>query len=177
MHREISVVANLRHLSSNKPDTVGRAQQLSRRLCSDYCLRKRWGFRRGGNGHKTAKLSLCLTNYALPHKDVWGRRCIDPLILHNGTSWKLVVIFTHLPLYSLRNSSHYPLDRRLSSGPLTVNLTGTQMAYPVGTGDSFAGGEGSGRGREADHSPPTNTEVRTGGSVSSLLHTSLCMFM
>jgi hypothetical protein len=32
------------------------------------------------------KLSLCLTNSTLRHKDVWGSGCIDPHILDIGTS-------------------------------------------------------------------------------------------
>jgi hypothetical protein len=31
-----------------------------------------------------AKLSLCLTNKALRHEDVWGNGCIDPRILDPG---------------------------------------------------------------------------------------------
>jgi hypothetical protein len=33
------------------------------------------------------KLSLCLTNKALLHEDVWGSGCIDPRILDFVTSW------------------------------------------------------------------------------------------
>jgi hypothetical protein len=32
------------------------------------------------------KLSLCLTNYAPRHEDVWGSGCIDPRIPDLGTS-------------------------------------------------------------------------------------------
>jgi hypothetical protein len=32
--------------------------------------------------------SLCLTNQALRHEDVWGSECIDPRILNLGTSWR-----------------------------------------------------------------------------------------
>jgi hypothetical protein len=37
---------------------------------------------------KKVKLSLCLTNYALCHEDVWGSGCIDPRFLDLGTSRK-----------------------------------------------------------------------------------------
>jgi hypothetical protein len=33
-------------------------------------------------------LSLCLTNYALRHEDVWGSGCIDPCIRDLGTTWR-----------------------------------------------------------------------------------------
>jgi hypothetical protein len=61
-------------------------------------------------------LSLCLTNYALRHEDVWGSGCIDPCFLDLGTSWRWVVSFTPWPLYSRGKSPRYPLDRRLG-GP------------------------------------------------------------
>jgi hypothetical protein len=35
--------------------------------------------------HKNLKLSLCLTNYALRHEDVWGSGYIDPLFLDLST--------------------------------------------------------------------------------------------
>jgi hypothetical protein len=35
---------------------------------------------------KKVKLSLCLTNQALRHEDVWGSGHIDPHILDLGTS-------------------------------------------------------------------------------------------
>jgi hypothetical protein len=35
-------------------------------------------------------LSLCLTNQALCHEDVWESGCIDPRILDFGTSWSRV---------------------------------------------------------------------------------------
>jgi hypothetical protein len=34
------------------------------------------------------KLSLCLTNSALRHEDVWGSGCTDPHFLDLGTSWR-----------------------------------------------------------------------------------------
>jgi hypothetical protein len=34
------------------------------------------------------KLSICLTNKALRHEDVWGNGCIDPHFLNLGTSWR-----------------------------------------------------------------------------------------
>jgi hypothetical protein len=48
---------------------------------------------------KKVKLSLCLTNEALPHEDVWGSGCIDPHVLDLGTSWRWVVSFMPWPLY------------------------------------------------------------------------------
>jgi hypothetical protein len=38
-------------------------------------------------------------------------------------------------------------------------------SYPVGTGGSFFGAKGP--GRETDHSPPTNAEVKTWGCISA----------
>jgi hypothetical protein len=36
--------------------------------------------------HKVkVKLSLCLTNYALRHEDVWESGCIEPRLLDLGT--------------------------------------------------------------------------------------------
>jgi hypothetical protein len=34
------------------------------------------------------KLSLCLKNYALRHKGLWGSGCIDPYFLDFRTSWR-----------------------------------------------------------------------------------------
>jgi hypothetical protein len=48
---------------------------------------------------KKVKLSLCLTNSALRHEDLWGSGCIDPHFLDLNTSWRWVVSFTHRPLY------------------------------------------------------------------------------
>jgi hypothetical protein len=42
-------------------------------------------------------------------------------------------------------------------------------SYPMGTGGSFLGGIKL-LGREADHSPPSNAEVRKGGAVPPLYH-------
>jgi hypothetical protein len=43
-------------------------------------------------------------------------------------------------------------------------------SYPMGTGASFPGGKAT--GREADHSPPSSAEVKKGGAITPLLHTS-----
>jgi hypothetical protein len=49
---------------------------------------------RGGNYSlvrkitEKVKLSLCLTNQALRHEDVWRSGCIDPHFLDLGTSWR-----------------------------------------------------------------------------------------
>jgi hypothetical protein len=45
------------------------------------------------------KLSLCLTNEAVRHEDVWGSGCIDPRFLDLGTSWRRMVSFTPRSLY------------------------------------------------------------------------------
>jgi hypothetical protein len=37
---------------------------------------------------RNVKLSLCLTNSALRHEDVWGSACIDPRFLDLGRSWR-----------------------------------------------------------------------------------------
>jgi hypothetical protein len=39
---------------------------------------------------KKVRLSLCLTNYALRHEDVWGSGCTstDPSFFYLGNSWK-----------------------------------------------------------------------------------------
>jgi hypothetical protein len=60
---------------------------------------------------KTVKVSLCLTNYALRHEDVWGSGCTDPRILDVGTSSRWAVSFTPRHLYPW---CKYPLDKRLS---------------------------------------------------------------
>jgi hypothetical protein len=62
------------------------------------------------------KLSLCLTNEALHHEDIWGSGCIDPHFLDLGTSWRWVVSFMPLPLYSRERAPPYPFYRRLG-GP------------------------------------------------------------
>jgi hypothetical protein len=59
------------------------------------------------------KLSLCLTNYTLLHKRVWGSGCIGPRFLDLGTSWRWVVSFTLRSLYHRGKSPRYPLDRML----------------------------------------------------------------
>jgi hypothetical protein len=65
---------------------------------------------------RKVNLSLRSTNYALRHEGEWGSGCIGPHFLDLGTSWRLVVSFTLLPLYPRRKSRRYPLDRRLG-GP------------------------------------------------------------
>jgi hypothetical protein len=49
-------------------------------------------------GDTEVKLSLCLTDQALRHEDIMGNGCIDPYFCGLGTSWRLVVSFTSLPL-------------------------------------------------------------------------------
>jgi hypothetical protein len=62
------------------------------------------------------KSSLCLTNYALRHEDVWGSGCIDQRLFDLGTSWRWVVSFTSRLLYPRVRSPSYRLDRKLG-GP------------------------------------------------------------
>jgi hypothetical protein len=62
-------------------------------------------------------LSLCLTNQALRHEDIWGSAS---LILDLGTSWTWVVSFMPRPLYQLGKNPWYPLDRRLGGAPESV---------------------------------------------------------
>jgi hypothetical protein len=50
------------------------------------------------------------------HEGVCGSAYIDPHFLDLGTSWRWVVSFMLLPLYSRVKSPRYPLDRRLG-GP------------------------------------------------------------
>jgi hypothetical protein len=53
-----------------------------------------WRFHEGDglSENRKAKLFLCLTNWALRHKDVWGSGYIDKCFL--DTCWKWVVSFT-----------------------------------------------------------------------------------
>jgi hypothetical protein len=44
-------------------------------------------------------------------------------------------------------------------------------SYPIGTAGSFGGIKRP--GREADHSPPFSVEVKNGGAIPQLPHTSL----
>jgi hypothetical protein len=67
----------------------------------------------GWTGKKKGELSLCLTNYALCHEDVWGSRYINSRFLDLGTSLRWVVSFTPQTLQPLRKIPMYPLDRRL----------------------------------------------------------------
>jgi hypothetical protein len=59
------------------------------------------------------KLSLFLTNEALPQEGTWGRGCIDPPFLDLALIWKWVVGIMSRPLYPWGKSPQYPLDRRL----------------------------------------------------------------
>jgi hypothetical protein len=51
-------------------------------------------------GKVKVKVSPCSTNEALRQEDVWGSGCIYPHFLYLGTSWRWVVTFTPLSLYS-----------------------------------------------------------------------------
>jgi hypothetical protein len=59
------------------------------------------------------KLSLCLTNSALRHEDVWRSGSIDPRILDLGTSLRWVISFTPRPFYPKGKIPRYPSNRRL----------------------------------------------------------------
>jgi hypothetical protein len=50
------------------------------------------------------------------HESVYGSGCIDPHFLDLGTSWRWVVSFTPLSLYTRRKNPRYPLNWRLD-GP------------------------------------------------------------
>jgi hypothetical protein len=60
-----------------------------------------------------ANLSLCLTNWALRHEELWRSACIDPRILDLCPCWRWVVSFMPGPLYPWGKSPRYPLDRRV----------------------------------------------------------------
>jgi hypothetical protein len=79
---------------------------------------------------KKVKLSLCLTDYALRHEDVWGSGCIDPRFLDLGTSWRLVVSFTPRPLYPRGKSPRYTLDRRLGGPQSRSGRRGEENLLP-----------------------------------------------
>jgi hypothetical protein len=59
----------------------------------------------------THEVSLCLTNQALRHQDVWRSRSIDQSFLDLGARWRWVASFTSLLLHP-----QYPMDRR-QGGP------------------------------------------------------------
>jgi hypothetical protein len=45
------------------------------------------------------RISLCLTEWTLRHKDVWGSECLDPHILYLRINRRWVVTFTPRLLY------------------------------------------------------------------------------
>jgi hypothetical protein len=83
-------------------------------------------------------LSLCLTNQALCHEDVWRNGYIDPCFLDRSTSWMWAVSFKPRSLYHCAKRPWYPLDRWLG-GPQSwsgwcgekkiLDPTGTQNSY------------------------------------------------
>jgi hypothetical protein len=80
------------------------------------------------------KLSLSSTNKAPCQEGVWSSGCIDPHFLDLGTSWRWVVSFTPLPLYSQGKSPRYPLDRRLSEPQSRSGRFGEEKILdPTGT--------------------------------------------
>jgi hypothetical protein len=72
---------------------------------------------------RNVKLSMCLINWALCHKDIWGKWKYSSIILHFGTRWRWVVGFRHLPRYPRRNRNQYALSRRLGGYEEEKNLT------------------------------------------------------
>jgi hypothetical protein len=62
------------------------------------------------------KFSLCLINYALHHKGLWGNGCIDPRFLDLGTSRSWVVSLMPCPFTPEEITPRYPLNRKLG-GP------------------------------------------------------------
>jgi hypothetical protein len=63
------------------------------------CFRRTWYMCCSKQYKIKVKLSVCWTNEALRHKDVWRSGRIDPRILDLGTSWRWVVSFTPRSLY------------------------------------------------------------------------------
>jgi hypothetical protein len=76
-------------------------------------------------------LSLCLTNQALRHEDVWGSGCTEPhfVYLETRSSWKWVISFTPLPLYPRGKNPSYPLDTRLG-GPQSRSGRRGENSWP-----------------------------------------------
>jgi hypothetical protein len=64
--------------------------------------------------HK-GKFSLCLTNQALRHEDVWESGYIDTQSLDLSTIWRWVVSIIPRPLYPPGEGPRYRMDRL--SGP------------------------------------------------------------
>jgi hypothetical protein len=54
-----------------------------------------------------AKLSVCLTDWALCHENVWGSGRINPRILDLGTRWRSGVSFTARSFYPRWKSPRY----------------------------------------------------------------------
>jgi hypothetical protein len=105
------------------------------RIPEEKKQRKRQGkWENDENRGRIKKLSLCLTNQALRHEDVWGSGCVDPSFLDFGTTRWWVVIFTSLPLYLRGKSPWYLLDRRLG-GPQNRSgrRGGEKILDPTGT--------------------------------------------
>jgi hypothetical protein len=105
------------------------------KLSSHGCVRR--NFKQRGYSYINVKLSLSLTNWALRHEGVWGSWCIDPLFLDLDTSWRWLVSFTPLPLYSRGKSLRYPLDRRLGGPQSRSGRSGEEkILHPTKTRNS-----------------------------------------
>jgi hypothetical protein len=61
-------------------------------------------------------LSLCLTDYAPHHKDVWGKWTHSFTILDHGIRCRWVLSFNPRQLYPRGNTSQYQLDSKMT-GP------------------------------------------------------------
>jgi hypothetical protein len=78
---------------------------------------------------RKAKLSVCLTNYALCNEGVWGSGCINPRFLDLSTIW-WVVSFKPRPLKEPR----YQLNRRLGGPQRRSGWYGeVKILGPIGT--------------------------------------------
>jgi hypothetical protein len=81
------------------------------------------------------KLSLCLTNSALRHEDVWGSGCIDPHFLDLGTSCEVsgqLHAPAFYPRYPFYRSLGRPQSRSGRYGEVKIfDPTGTRTSAPV----------------------------------------------
>jgi hypothetical protein len=89
-------------LVQKRPDTTfGEVKILTTQFDTKFLRYDLWQSDRTSFLYGKVKLSLCLTNWALRHEDVWGSGYINPYFLDLGTSWRQVVSFTPRPLYPL----------------------------------------------------------------------------
>jgi hypothetical protein len=107
------------------------------------------------------------------------RRCmgewmLDPHFLDLGTSWRWVVSFAPLPLYSRGKSHWYPFNRRLGGAQsrpgqrgegntvllLIIFITLLRPQPPNQWVPGTISLAVKRQGREAEHSPPTSAKVK-----------------